>query len=98
VHKHTPPLATLFPLTIAGHQATARYASPVPLTKAEFHYSTDTSAWKDRAWTTTPARIDESTRAVVAELPAARPLVGFVTVVDDRGLTVSTPHLELRGN
>jgi hypothetical protein len=70
----------------------------VPLTKAEFHYSTDTSAWKDRAWTTTPARIDESTRAVVAELPAARPLVGFVTVVDDRGLTVSTPHLELRGN
>lgn len=96
VLKEGEPLATLSPLSVSTSQATATYQSPAPLAKAEFHYSTDAGLWKDRKWTTTAAAIDTAARSITAELPSTRPLVGFVTVIDERGLTVSTPHVEMK--
>lgn len=95
VLKKDEPLATVSPLTVSASGATATYQSPSPLAKAELHFSTDTGPWKDRMWMTTAARIDSAAKTITAELPAARPLVGFVTIVDERGLTVSTPHVEV---
>lgn len=93
--KKGEPLAILSPLTASSNQATASYQSPSPLVKAEFHYSTDAGLWKDRKWTTTLARIDSAAKSITAKLPSTGPSVGFLTIVDERGLTVSTPHVEL---
>lgn len=87
------PLAELKPLQVAGHRATAAFRSRLPIVKAEFHFTTDAGAWQQRKWKSVPAEI--AGNRVVADLPAERPLTGFVSVLDPRGLTVSTPHVEL---
>jgi dienelactone hydrolase len=95
VLKNEPPLASVSPLVVSSENVSATYDSASPLAKAELHYSTDTGPWKDRSWKTIAAHINRGAKTITAELPATRPLVGFVTAVDERGLTVSTPHVEL---
>lgn len=99
VLKGGEPLAMLGPLQIqSSGSAQATVDSRLPLSKAEFHFTTDSGRWQDRKWTTVPAKIDQDRKQIVAEIPTARPLVGFMTVVDERGLVVSTDHVQLPGN
>jgi hypothetical protein len=62
----------------------------VPVTGAALHFTSDTGPRQKRKWQTRPARIDGD--RAVADLPATRPLVYFVTVTDKRKATVSTEH------
>jgi len=98
VLKDARPFARLTELHSDGKTASAKYESEVPLAKAALHYSTDRGRWQDRKWTTEPAEIDSSKHTISVRLPKARPLAAFITAVDDRGLTVSTPHVELVEN
>jgi dienelactone hydrolase len=88
-----PRLPTLGPLTISGTNAAASVTSPVPLKKAEFHFTTDSGAWQKRQWQTVPAV--SATDSISAVLPPGRPLVCYLSVTDERGLQVSTSHAEL---
>ncbi len=80
-------------MRIANGAARATVASPVPVVKAEFHYTTDQGPWQKRVWQTAPAQL--AGRKVSAVLPAARPLVCYLSVTDQRNLSVSTQHEEL---
>jgi hypothetical protein len=91
--KDGDPLPKLGAMKIANGVATATFSSKVPVTKTELHYTTDGDAWQKRVWKTEGAEL--GIRKVRAQLPAERPLVCFLTVTDERGLTVSTPHEEL---
>ncbi|HYT88705.1 MAG TPA: hypothetical protein VEL76_08355 [Gemmataceae bacterium] len=73
-----------------GNKVAANFHSDVPVTAAALHFTADTGPWQKRKWQTQPARI-EGSRAL-AELPVARPLVYFLTVMDERKATVSTEH------
>jgi hypothetical protein len=77
--------------TAAGH-ATAVFTSKAPVAKGELHYTSDSSAWKEREWHSVEASLDHGT--VSAPLPDERPLVYYLSITDDRGALVSTPHVE----
>ena len=70
--------------------ATAVFSSSVPVTKAELNYTADVGEWPKRLWKTVPAEI--SNEKVTARLPLERPLVYYLSVTDQRDVTVSTPH------
>jgi len=87
------PLAKLQPMQITGTTAAARADSPVPLKKAELHYTTDTGEWQKREWKTAGAGLNA--QRISARLPAERPLACYLSITDDRGVRVSTAHVEL---
>ena len=86
-------LPTIEAMRIAEGRATAKVTAPVPVSKAEFHFTTDTGPWQKRNWQTLPAELVGG--LVTAPLPAGRPLVCYLSVTDARGLAVSTQHEEL---
>lgn len=87
------PLPKLKAMKIKGDVAVTSFGSRVPVTKAELNYTTDTGEWQQRLWKSAPAEIKGG--SVSARLPAERPLVCYLSVTDDRGVTVSTPHVVL---
>ena len=87
------PLAKLQALQITGSMATARVDSTVRLKKAELHYTSDSGEWQKRDWKTADAALNAG--RISARLPAARPLVCYLSVTDERGTRVSTEHAEL---
>jgi dienelactone hydrolase len=89
------PLAKLGPLTTEGGQASATFQSPLPVIKAQFHYTSDTGKWQERNWTSTDAQIDATGGRIVAKLPDARPLVCYLSLTDERGAMVATEHATL---
>ncbi len=95
VLKSGEPLLALSPLEIEGSTAAAKFSGGAKLAKADLHYTTDTGRWQDRKWTSQAVNFDAGAREIHATLPSARPLACFLTATDDRGLTVSTQHVEL---
>ncbi len=69
---------------------TVPYVSQVPIKSGQLHYTTDKGVWKDRKWQSIDAKIEKDT--ITAALPADKGIVYFVTLTDDRGVTVSTEH------
>lgn len=93
VLKDGAPLPALKPLTVTGGIATASFDSKVPVTKAELNYTSDTGEWQKRLWKSVPA--DLVNGKITARLPGERPLVCYLSVTDQRDVTVSTPHVSL---
>lgn len=91
--KGGQPLATLDAMRLSGERVTTKVTAPVPVTKAEFHFTTDSGPWQKRNWQTVPAELKDG--VVTAPLPAGRPLVCYLSVTDSRGVAVSTQHEEL---
>ena len=87
------PLATLGPMQVKGGEVTATVEAAVPIVKAALHTTSDTGIWEKRTWQTAAAEIADG--LIRAKLPAARPLVFFLTLTDQRGATVSTEHAAL---
>jgi len=64
--------------------------------RVALHWTTDTKgAWQKRKWETRTFRrmVGNATDFFDVTLPNDRPLVYFLTAVDDRGATVSTEHV-----
>jgi dienelactone hydrolase len=96
VLKGTEPLARLGPIQVTAEQsALATYAAPRSLTKAELLFTHDDGRWQERKWQSSAATIDADRKRFEAKLPDVRPLTCFFTVADERGLVVSTDHVEL---
>ncbi len=95
VLKEGKPLARLSVLEVGGDSLSAGYEAEVPISKAELHTTTDRGRWQDRKWASTTIPYDDQAKQVRATLPPSRPLIAFVTVTDERGLTTSSEHVEL---
>ena len=80
---------------LEGNTVEAEFRSKLPLSSAALCYTTDTCAWPERKWQSTPAKVDGL--RVKAALPDARPIVYFLTATDSRGATVSTEHETILG-
>jgi len=69
----------------------------------ELHYTTDVGPWQKRTWHTQPAGgrsklktgLKTEGTVQVSKLPDKRPIVFYMSVTDDRGALVSTPHVHL---
>jgi len=91
--KGGAPLTKLTEMELRQGQVRARLQSKVKVEAGQLHYTCEAGPWQKRKWHSVPARIKEQT--ITAELPEQRPLVYYLSVTDQRGLTVTTPHREL---
>lgn len=85
------PLAQIEPLEVVREGVRATFTSSVPVTEGNVHYAVGEGPWKDRTWVSRPAVLAGGT--VSAELPTFRPLVCYLSITDQRGAMVSTPHV-----
>jgi len=93
--KKGPALAMVGkPQCEAGKVLVPFTAGGSPVKSAQLVYTTDEGEWQKRKWHTIDLKVEAG--RVAAELPAGRPIVWFVTVTDERGLTVSTEHEEVK--
>lgn len=86
------PLPTLGKMKLEGEKVVATVTSKVKLKSAQLQYAVATGEWQKRDWKSLPARIEDG--KVEAKLPVERPLVYYLSVTDERGLAVSSPHDE----
>jgi dienelactone hydrolase len=93
VLKNGEPLPRLKPMIITEGAATTTFTSKVPVKKAELNYTSDVGEWQKRLWKTVPAEMING--KVTANLPLDRPLVCYLSITDQRNITVSTLHVEI---
>lgn len=91
--KGDVPLPTISSIQVADHEATAKFRRKIQLQSGELHYTIDGGPWQQRRWETVPAVIDRLTERV--QIPAHRPIVFYLSITDQRGALVSTPHVIL---
>jgi len=84
------PLARLSAHRGKGDMIEVRASGRTKIREAALCYTHDSGAWKDRFWQSSPAEVKGN--RIRAKLPAARPIVFFLTATDTRGATVSTEH------
>ena len=72
-------------------EAWATFESKAPVVKAELCYTKDVGKWQPRKWESAEAAIDG--QKVTAALPQGVK-VWYLNLIDDRGLVVSTEHVE----
>ncbi|MEI6256826.1 MAG: alpha/beta fold hydrolase [Planctomycetota bacterium] len=87
-----PAVAALAEISADGLTATIRGVT-AKLPVVRFHWTSDAGPWQSRTWTTTETVLADGMASVT--LPTARPLVGFFTLTDARGATVSCEYFEL---
>jgi hypothetical protein len=75
-----------------GDKASATVESKVAIKSARLNYAIARGPWQTREWKSLPADFKDG--HIEALLPTERPLVYFLTVVDERGLETSAPHAE----
>jgi|GEM_PF-169392 dienelactone hydrolase len=68
------------------------FESVSPVVKAELNVTFDTGPWKERKWKALPARLEQQKAS--AQLPGGT-TVYYLNLTDDRGLLVSTEHVEV---
>jgi dienelactone hydrolase len=88
------PLPELTEMERKEGQVSARFESKVKVERGQLHFTGDPGAWEKRVWQSSPAEIKG--QSIVAKLPEQRPLVFFLSITDQRGLTVTTAHQELK--
>jgi dienelactone hydrolase len=84
------PLPSVEPAELKGSRVMARYHASVPIARAEIHYAVADGPWNKRGWQGVSAV--HARDVVSADLPTARPLVYFLSITDERGVQVTTPH------
>jgi len=89
-----PPLARFTRWEIEDGVALAEFESPVPVTGAELLYTTGLGDWTPREWLSVEATLGPG-NTISAALPEGAS-VAYINLVDERGVTVSTEHVELR--
>lgn len=87
--KNGEPLLRIGPMKVEGEKASAAIAGTRTVAKAQLDYAIG----PNRVWKSLPAEINGTTVSV--NLPVERPLICYFYVTDRRGLSISTPHLEL---
>jgi dienelactone hydrolase len=82
--------------TEAKHDViTSRFTSERPLMRADVCFTRATGMWQDRKWNPQPepVKCEDGVYIISGTLPVGT-TVAFVNVWDDRGLRVSSPHIE----
>ena len=87
------PLAKLSAMSVEKDRASAHFESKSKVEKAELDFTADMGNWQKRVWKSAPAEIGGTTISV--QIPTNRPLVFYLRATDARGLSVTTPHIEL---
>jgi len=91
VKENTGPMKIdVDPARPAAGTVTVPFQSRRPVIRAVVNYANNAGGWLGRSFASVPAIVEKD--RIVAPLPAERPIAIFVSLYDDRGLVVSTPH------
>lgn len=93
--KGEAPLAKLGSIVQNGDVVLATLTSPKGIKEVRLHYAKAEGPWQKREWKSKPAEHKDG--IIKASLPEFRPLACELSVVDDRGLEVTTRHLVIAG-
>ncbi|HVE40958.1 MAG TPA: acetylxylan esterase [Planctomycetota bacterium] len=85
------PLATVTGQGVEKGEAWATFTSKAPVVKAELSYTRDAGKWQPRKWESAEAKL-QGGRASAPIPDGAR--VFYLNLFDDRGLVVSSEHVE----
>ncbi|NLS97791.1 MAG: prolyl oligopeptidase family serine peptidase [Planctomycetaceae bacterium] len=87
------PLARLSQIHVEGNKVRADVVNKVPVAKGQLHFTSDTGPWQERKWQTVEAQVVDG--AICGELPDTRPLVFYLSAIDDRGAITSAQHVAI---
>lgn len=93
VLKKGSPLPRIGPMEVVEGNVSASTGGPASIKQAELNYAVASGPWQNRVWKSVPAVVGRGT--VRATIPAARPLVMYLNITDERGALVSAPHVVL---
>lgn len=93
IFKGGPPLAKITGQGEEKGAAWATFTSTSTVEKAELCFTKDTGKWQARKWESAPAAIERGRAS--APIPEGAK-VYYLNLVDDRGLVVSTEHVETK--
>jgi len=91
--KGDKPLAKVTSQGREGDEVWVTFKSDAPIVKAELNFTKDTGRWPERKWEFIPAAMDQPGKAT-ATLPEGT-TVYYFNLTDERGLLVSSEHVEL---
>jgi len=83
------PMLKIGPTQIDGDKAEAIISGSGSVAKVQLDYANA----KDRVWQSVPAEVNG--KSVTVKLPAVRPIIFYFNVTDERGLSISNPHVTL---
>jgi cephalosporin-C deacetylase-like acetyl esterase len=84
------PLPEVRELITKSDEAIATVKSKVAIKEANLHFAVANGPWQTREWKTIPAKLQDG--KITAKIPTDRPFVYYLSVIDSRGLVVSTTH------
>jgi len=87
------PLPQIESAKVAGDSISAAFVAKSPVVVGQLHYTHDQGPWNKRQWESIDAQVRGG--QVKAVLPDRRPVVCYLSVTDERGALVATPHVEL---
>lgn len=87
------PLARITGQGESEGTAWARYDAAAPVAQAAFNFTRATCNWREREWRTAPASVDSAQKKVFAHVPF-RTTAYYFNLIDERGLIVSSEHVE----
>ena len=98
--KAAKPLAKVDALKVIDGSAFVKVHHAVPIKKAMLHFATNEGPWQKRFWETIPATISNdvvsaSNDVVSAKLPVGKPIVFYISIIDERDYEVSSNHLTM---
>ena len=98
--KAAKPLAKVDALKVIDGSAFVKVHHAVPIKKAMLHFATNEGPWQKRLWETIPATISNdvvsaSNDVVSAKLPVGKPIVFYISIIDERDYEVSSNHLTM---
>lgn len=70
--------------------ASVKVYPAVPIKKAMLHFAINEGPWQKRLWETIPASV--SNDVISAKLPAGKPIVYYISLIDERDFEVSSNH------
>lgn len=91
--KDGKPLAKVMSMERRGDGAIVQFKSATKITKAELVFTKDLGKWQDRKWESIEAKLADGSAS--AALPDGVKVCYF-NLTDDRGLVVSSEHVETR--
>ena len=89
----TKPLAKVDALKVIDGSAFVKVHHAIPIKKAMLHFATNEGPWQKRLWESIPATI--SNDVVSAKLPVGKPIVFYISIIDERDYEVSSNHLAM---
>ncbi|HEY3323530.1 MAG TPA: acetylxylan esterase [Planctomycetota bacterium] len=89
------PLAKITKAAKTGFDYVVNVSGDAKITHAELCFTKDVGEWQKRKWESVPAKLTEDGKRAIATIPSDAK-VYYMNLSDERGLVVSTEHVEIQ--